>query len=61
MERVRIFCHKSEDQTQEEINTWLTENDGKIKITRIFQSSAGTRHSAYTTITIFYTTEVSLA
>jgi hypothetical protein len=52
--KVKIFREWDFIHQQVEVNKWLEENS-KINIQNILQSSATAGNSIYTTITIFYT------
>lgn len=59
MEQVKIFgSHDVPNPPvrimEDDINAWLTKNEGKVEIVRVVQSSAGLGFLA-TIITIFYT------
>lgn len=57
MEQIEIFykCN-DEDGLQKAVNAWLIENNGKVEVTRIFQTQSG-RTDRHTTVSIFYKTK----
>ena len=54
VEQVAIFYRTNDEAgLQKEVNTWLSQNNGKVEIVRILQSQSGGLNR-YTIISIFY-------